>query len=191
MVIDIPPVKVFIAPIEPLKGENKRQAERRCVDRLISGAFGQGATLLHDPDGRPTIEGAEISVSHCRRYAALAVAPAGVNVGVDIEDNADRAARVISRVLRGPYAAMYASPDTALAAWTLLEAAFKCVCPNRGLTLVDFHLPNSTGGLEGKNISLPVQPTCNLTILASRPLPTGIHLSVVIRNTATPGAAVS
>ena len=180
MQTDIGRVRVYYGPIVPGKGDSAREAERRCIHSLIMEAFGQDAVLLHDTSGRPYIDGSSISVSHSRHWGALAVAPADTRVGVDIEESAYRAARVIGRVLRGPHASEYMNPDYALAGWTLLEAAFKCAYPNDGLTLVDFHLPQTSGGLSGKNVVMPDRPDTRLSILASGFLIDGVWMSIVV-----------
>ncbi len=75
-----------------------RKAEREAVDELIAEAFGPDTELYHRPDGSPAvdIEGVEISISHCRTCAVLAVADRPV--GVDVET--DRAQRRQSDVGR-------------------------------------------------------------------------------------------
>ena len=164
MPIEIEGIKIFFAALQA--GKPRRDAEKEAVAQLMAEAFGADARIEHDASGRPLVSGASISVSHSRTLAALAVAPEGISVGIDVEDSQDRASRVIRRVLRGPYSDAYSN---ALEAWTLLEAAFKCTLPNEGLTLVDYELPAPSGGIEGKNIVLTKRPEVPLRIVLCRP----------------------
>ena len=86
--------------------------------------------VSHREDGSPYVEGKdiEISVSHSRRCAALAVSSRG-RVGVDIEDNrAEQLRRVAARVLSEAEMDVYGPGATgAVRAWTLKEAAYKAV----------------------------------------------------------------
>lgn len=168
MRIDFGKISVYLAPIVKAGNESKREAERLCIRNLIIEAFGESKTLTHDSCGRPGIEGMSVSVSHSSRWGAIALAPAHIHVGIDIEEDTGRAARVIKRVLRGPFTDCFLAEDKPLQAWTLLEAAFKCAYPNEGLALVDFLLPSPVGGIVGKQVKIAGQPCRNLDIIASQ-----------------------
>lgn len=109
---------------------SRREEELAAVARLVEAAAGAGCVVSHRDDGSPYVEGKdiEISVSHSRRCAALAVSSRG-RVGVDIEDNrAEQLWRVATRVLSDAELDVYGSGATgAVRAWTLKEAAYKAV----------------------------------------------------------------
>lgn len=126
----------------------RRQIEKSAVARLAETMLAPGTMIDHQPDGRPFAtrhsfsreisslrdsENApslmpEISISHSRRYAALAVAPTGNRIGIDIED-ADRLpqlSRLAARVMNESELKAYSAvPEGLLMAWTLKESAFK------------------------------------------------------------------
>lgn len=131
--------------IEPLEGSG-RAAERRAILRLIERAFGPGHTYSHHPDGAPAIdvEGIEISVSHCRRCAALAIADRAI--GVDVETRRPQLERVAPRVLSADEIECYAG--SLEQAWTLKEAIYKAA-RTPGLDFRrDIRLP-----LDGSNVA--------------------------------------
>lgn len=109
---------------------NRRDAERAAVARMVEAAAGAGCRVSHRDDGSPYVNGAdmEISVSHSRYCAAVAVSRSG-RVGVDIEDNrSDQLRRVAARVLSEAEMAVYGSEPTGpVRAWTMKEAAYKAV----------------------------------------------------------------
>ncbi|MDE6334645.1 MAG: 4'-phosphopantetheinyl transferase superfamily protein [Muribaculaceae bacterium] len=109
---------------------SRREEEQAAVTRLVEAAAGAGSVVSHREDGSPYVEGKdiEISVSHSRSCAALAVSSRG-RVGVDIEDNrAEQLRRVAARVLSEAEMDVYGPGATgAVRAWTLKEAAYKAV----------------------------------------------------------------
>lgn len=180
MRIDFDPISVYLVPIKRVEGQSKREAEHQTIKAILDEAVPGHAALTHDPDGRPLIEGASISVSHSANWGAVAIAPENINIGIDIEENRKQASRVLARVLRGPHTNAYLNDSMALTAWTLLEAAFKCARPNHGLALVDFILPSPHCGLDGKEIQMAGQPHRRFEIISSQSLGAGLpYLSLV------------
>lgn len=131
-----------------------REAERAAIASLISENFGPDAKLDHRPDGSPTINipGIEISISHCRTCAVIAVADRPV--GVDVETDRAQLARVAPRVLSPDELRCYA--DCLVKAWTLKEALYKAAL---------------TPGLDfRRDILLPLDGSDKATVLTPQPL---------------------
>ena len=106
----------------------QREGEKRAVREIVESVFGDNAVLSHRPDGSPVVEGCnvEISVSHCRGVAAVAVNTDSQRIGIDIEEPRDQLARVAPRVLSAEELSAYGgSADGLLRAWTLKEALYK------------------------------------------------------------------
>lgn len=131
------PVELYSVEIEgcAASGSGRREREREAVGRLVREAFGPQAVLEHRADGSPIVAAAgesQISVSHSRRMAVLAVAPAAV--GVDIEEPREQLLRVAGRFMTPEEQKVYSSPGLILKAWTLKEAAFKTLRPDSPAT---------------------------------------------------------
>lgn len=122
-----PGVTVYITTLR--SGVGRRQAERAAAAQLIEAALGHPCDILHRPDGSPVAAcgGVEISLSHSRHYAALAVSHIG-RIGIDIEESRPaQLRRVAPRVLSPAEMAVYDTDEDLLRAWTLKEAAYKAV----------------------------------------------------------------
>lgn len=126
---------VAIAPIEPLEGEARRDAERRTALELVRRLTGQAdATIGHTAWGAPFIEqypDISLSVSHSRRLAAVAIDPTRP-IGLDIEEPREQLHRVASRFLAADELAILESITDREAltfelvqAWTIKEALVK------------------------------------------------------------------
>ena len=107
---------------------NRRRLERLAVDRLMIRVFGHQVQVKHTLLGAPFILGyhGHISISHSRRYAALAVSDDDV-IGIDIEEpRPDQLEKVASRFLSQEEYDYYSRlPHGILKAWTLKEASYK------------------------------------------------------------------
>lgn len=126
-------------------------AEREGVDRLLREAFPAGnARLAHLESGAPYLkfEGEEpryrdISISHCRKIAVIALGAKGIRIGVDCE-NGNRAGqlrRVAPRFLTEEQLPRWSGSEEALfQAWTIKEAAYKAAL-DPSLTLAELPLP--------------------------------------------------
>lgn len=135
------PVELYSVEIEDCAASApcRREREREAVRRLVRAAFGPQAVLEHRADGSPIVAAAgesQISVSHSRYLAVLAVAP--VAVGVDIEEAREQLLRVAGRFMTPDERRHYPTPELILKAWTLKEAAFKTLrpeCPSTRMKL--------------------------------------------------------
>jgi len=83
---------------------------------------------LHDPSGRPYLpSGPQISVSHSRNYAAVALGDGPI--GVDLEESRTLRPRLIRRVLSEPEYQWYlnrgSDEEDFLTLWTLKESWYK------------------------------------------------------------------
>ena len=98
---------------------------RQAVAELIRRAAGPEARVVHDPDGAPLLAGSplNVSISHSRRFAAVATDPRQ-RIGIDIEEpRLEQLRRVISKFLAPEE--LPAWGNRLLAAWTCKEAVFK------------------------------------------------------------------
>lgn len=106
-----------------------RKAEKDAVAHLLKHRFGDGARLLHDDAGAPSVHGFDghISVSHSPRIAFLAVDPK-CPVGIDAEPWRDSLKVLAPRFMKPCELDVYGSdPRLILRAWTAKEAAFKAL----------------------------------------------------------------
>lgn len=128
IIIEGCPAEIYVAEIAEASRSGRREKEEEAVGFLVRKVFGAGATRRHLPDGAPAIEGIRqsISISHSKRFAALAVAPAGSLVGIDIEANRSQLERVCGRILSpAEYNCFSTAPQGFLKAWTTKEALYK------------------------------------------------------------------
>ncbi|MDE6438956.1 MAG: 4'-phosphopantetheinyl transferase superfamily protein [Muribaculaceae bacterium] len=90
-------IAIYVLPLEASAATPRRQAELAAERAILERAFpcGPAPEISHRDDGSPSLCGAdaEISVSHDRSRAAIALAPAGMEIGLDIE-SADRTAQL-------------------------------------------------------------------------------------------------
>ncbi len=125
-------VKVYITPLDNSEPSRRRRSESAAVAALVRYAFGADHTVGHEDSGAPIVRYRQItynniSISHSRTHAALAVAPSGCYVGIDIEHNRSRQLHNIARRIFTPGEMKeYGGTETGLlTAWTLKEAIFK------------------------------------------------------------------
>lgn len=148
-------IKIVATKINPLTGETRRVAEQKAVRKCLE-CLGCKGELCHTPAGAPYIDGAEakISISHSRRWAAVAMSPnKNEALGIDVESaeregQLDRAISRIAGLTELPY---LKDVTPKLKLWTVKEAAYKAVlCEN-----VDF----------AKDITL-IFPDCDKVIFS-------------------------
>lgn len=128
-------MELFACQLEACEHGSRREAERRAVDSLVRKAFGPGASVVHDRDGAPSVEGADVcvSLSHCEGMCVLAVND--VPVGVDVETPRPQLLRIADKFLTHrekmeySHLSLNAGFDRTaylLHLWTAKEAVFKC-----------------------------------------------------------------
>lgn len=137
---------LLTAPIEPLPGESRRDAERRTVATILSNYYGHDVTVEHDSFGAPSLPHCSdyISISHCRDMAVVAIAPEPV--GVDVETWRDQLLRVAPKFLTpAERLTVGDDPELLLKAWTIKEAIYKLI-HRPGIPLCD--IPLTSPSLE-------------------------------------------
>lgn len=128
IVIEGCPADIYIEAIETGPRAGRRKNEDDAVGLLVQEIFGSGTIRRHLPDGAPAIDGIRqsISISHSLRLAALAVAPSGTLIGIDIEENRNQLQRVCGRILSSEEYTYFSSVHHGfLKAWTTKEALYK------------------------------------------------------------------
>lgn len=123
--------------------DDSREAARRALASILGAYVGgsgtDGVALRADPDGKPRLAEAPerlgFNLSHSGGLALVAVAPGGVEVGVDVERHKPRRdlVRLAERWLPPADSAAVAAAEKAdlepvfYAAWTRFEARVKCL----------------------------------------------------------------
>ncbi len=126
-------------------------AQKSAVTRLLSEIAGAGHSLCHRNDGSPYIEGfnREISISHCKGYAAVGVGGSH-RIGVDIETPRATLQRVTRKFLSEQEQTRFKGDDLLLTAWTMKEALYKAI----GIPGIDF----------ANGVILPSEGSCHTEI---------------------------
>lgn len=119
---EIENVHIAVCPIEDSGRMQRRQSERLAVERLVTHLCGPEASLSHNSDGAPVIEGLHVSVSHSRRLAAVAVSTKHP-IGIDIEENREEMLRRVAPKYISEGECAYITD--LLKAWTTKEAVYK------------------------------------------------------------------
>lgn len=138
---------------------------------LIATHVAPNAVLSHDADGAPLLSGSSlhISISHSRRFAAIALHPTQ-RIGVDVEEmRAGQLRRVQSRFISPSEAAQWAATDSQLlAAWTIKEAVYKAAAtPGLPLTAINLSAAPGTALLPNGRwfaISTVVEPERTISL---------------------------
>ena len=105
-----------------LKIEKGRQAENDGVHYVLTEMLGYEPLIEHNEDGKPTIEGYHISISHTIGYVAI-ILSTDFEVGIDIEYVSNRVSRIISRYLRSDEP--FTDLRSQLIAWCAKETTYK------------------------------------------------------------------
>ena len=138
---------------------------RKAVPQLIERAAGPDARLIHDPHGAPLLAGSDlnISISHSRNFAAVAVSVRG-RIGIDIEEpRLEQLRRVIGKFLAPEEMPLWG--DRLLAAWTCKEAVFKAAgVPGIGLGSIILIEPDVAMVPDGRRFRLQTLETADYTI---------------------------
>lgn len=153
-------VAVYLMALD-IDSHTRRRRECKAVSTLIKHVFGNRYVLGHEPSGAPVLRSGKnifnnISISHNREYAALAVCPHGKFVGIDIEENRVQQLRNVARRIftPGELRAYSATEMGLLSAWTLKEALYKAY---------------REGALDFRNdIRLPIPPGSKAAVIKSQ-----------------------
>lgn len=144
---------------------------RHSIANLVEEKVGPGVRVVHAPDGSPLLVGSplQISVSHSRRFAAIALHPT-LRIGIDIEEpRLEQLGRVVEKFLRPDEADLWA--NRLLAAWTCKEAAFKAAgVPTIGLASISLAEPGIARVPDGRRFALQTIETPDYTLSTALPL---------------------
>lgn len=155
MLLLLPHQHAYAATLGTFQSESRRREwlAARC---LFHRRFGAEATLTYLPTGRPLLrsesERAAISISHTGEWVALAVAPEGQAIGLDIERLGGRAYRVRHRFLTADELPLATDETAASVLWSAKEAVYK-LCDREGLRFLGDMLLRRCG--EGFIVELP------------------------------------
>lgn len=139
--VDIEPLLKLcdVAIINKIKeiASPRRRNEIIKTHLMIKQHIGNHATLQHDANGAPHIDGenCHISISHCATHVALAV-NRNHRIGIDIENWREQLNNVRSRFLSPSEQQRINTPQQLLQAWTAKEALYK-VAQTPGISLAD------------------------------------------------------
>lgn len=117
---------IGIMPIPADSAVPRRQRERETVALLLRRMLVHEARLTHAPDGAPLLEGYNISISHSRDLAVVAL-DAVRRVGIDAEEMRPQLLRIKERFLSPGELKVFTTDEQLLTAWTAKEAVFKIV----------------------------------------------------------------
>ncbi|MDE6190836.1 MAG: 4'-phosphopantetheinyl transferase superfamily protein [Muribaculum sp.] len=111
------------------------EAQKSAVRRLLTAIEGSEAQLCHHDDGSPYIAGfsREISISHCKGYAAIGIGNTA-RIGIDIETPRATLRRVTRKFLSEEEQKQFTDDEALLTAWTMKEALYKAA----GIAGIDF-----------------------------------------------------
>lgn len=146
------------------------------VAALLEAAFGPGTQRSHRSDGSPYIAArpdVEISLSHCRTAAVLAVAPAeNGRIGVDIEQPREQLRRVARRFLSVEEQERHTTIEALQRAWTIKEAVYKAAAIPGLALAADIHLPTSAeprACCRGRSYALTTIPYADTLVTLATP----------------------
>lgn len=124
-----------------------RQRERKAVASLLMNLLGD-VELKHDKNGKPLIDGYNISISHSinRKGGFVSVILSRTRlVGIDIEYRSDRIMKIASRFLRDDEKPV--SVEDNLISWCAKEAVYKLFSED-DLTYQEMRVDNSKSLVE-------------------------------------------
>lgn len=139
-----------------------RQMERMAVDGLLGKLLGD-VVLSHDKNGKPLLEGYNVSISHTvkrqKGYVAIMLSKTH-EVGVDIEYVSDRVMKIAGRFLRTDE-----NPTTVadnLVCWCAKEAVYKLFSSD-DLTYQQMRVSSDLTMVENlkRNVSVGIMPIVN------------------------------
>lgn len=151
---------------------SQHEGERHAVGRLLKNALG-ATNYSHRADGSPYIEhlGREITISHCKGIAAIAVGYSE-RIGLDIERMRPTLYRVRRKYLSVQEMYMCNDDQALLAAWTVKEAVYKAAAA-RGIDFSDeISLPDRNGISHvagGRKFHVTTLTRCGYTLSLATP----------------------
>lgn len=134
----LPRSQNYAKQIETFRSEHRRK-EWLAVRCLLHRQLGTEAEISYLSTGRPVLlnNDLELSISHSGQLAALALAPSGLEIGIDIEHDTDRAFRLAHRFLtKEEQEELVITPSDATLLWCAKEAVYK-LCDTEGLSFLD------------------------------------------------------
>lgn len=122
-------IRYAITEIKRSADESRRSAEQRAVAECLV-RLGIECGIGHRENGAPFLTGCRetsISVSHSRKFAAVAIGDSNEKIGIDIEDSTrPQLAKVANRFLSAlELEVLSVQPDGLAKAWTAKEAVYK------------------------------------------------------------------
>lgn len=115
---------IGMMPIPDNPDVPRRQRERETVALLLRRMLAREARLTHAPDGTPLLEGYNISISHSRALAVVAL-DTERQVGIDAEEMRPQLVRIKERYLSPAELDVFTTGMQLLTAWTIKEAVYK------------------------------------------------------------------
>lgn len=119
---------VAMSEINALTSSSRRRHECEVVRSILDKIIGSDAALDHDATGAPRIKGVNVSISHSRKLAVVAIDPYNP-VGIDAEEWRPTLARVKAKFLSPSELNLFSSSVQLLRAWTIKEAVYKIAGP--------------------------------------------------------------
>ena len=112
---------IFQQEIAAYKSQARR-LEKLAVYSLLWNMVSDCPIITHNADGKPFVQGWNISISHTKGYAAVMVSPHS-EVAVDIEYRSNRVSRIAHRFMRDDE--MQAEVTAQLVNWCAKETLYK------------------------------------------------------------------
>lgn len=113
--------ELFDSEISAYKSDSRRQ-EKLAVYSLLWRMTNSKIRISHNEDGKPIVDGYNISISHTRGYASVILSKLK-NVAVDIEYYSDRVARIADKFIREDEIAT--DIGSQLINWSVKETVYK------------------------------------------------------------------
>lgn len=175
MTTSLGPIRIAIAPVQATDRAGRRVAERqavaRCFDELRAAdpAIPPYDTLSHDPHGAPVLPGWQLSITHSRAVAAVAICPAGQSpaFGIDAEEWRSTLLTVTTKYLSPGETARTLDKPALLRLWTIKEAVYKAAAiPALPLTAIDTNPALSRATADSRTYTLhPIpHPASTITL---------------------------
>ncbi len=119
-ILHVPTTDIVIG-ILPIVGKG-REAERFAVKSLLRKLLQVDVKIAHNEDGKPLVEGYNISISHTQGWAAVILSKT-YKVGIDIEYQSERIQKIAKRFLRADEP--FTQTSDILYAWCAKESLYK------------------------------------------------------------------